>query len=100
MKTKKKQDPMPGNEETKITVRDSFIIKAVDLFANESYIYDVIKSFQKLKYEWMLKAKHNGRAERIKLLSDLHAIENLLLDIAMYRSIHNEIMNENNMQTS
>jgi len=89
-----------------ISVHDSFIISTVTGFADDNNIYDVIKAFQRLKFEWMLSERPNQEAEprRLKerncLLSDLHAIENLLCDIAECQCIQESIAFENKILES
>ena len=68
------------------SIRDSFIIDSVDFFADDNDVYSVIKSFQRLKFEWSSPGEPNSPDGMKLLLSDLHAIETLLCDIAEARA--------------
>lgn len=67
-------------------IHDSFIIDSVNFLADDNDVYSVIKSFQRLKFEWSSPDKPNSQDGMKLFLSDLHAIETLLTDIAEARA--------------
>lgn len=67
-------------------IQESFIIDSVNFFADDNDIHSVIKSFQRLKFEWSNPDEPNSTDGKKTFLSDLHAIETLLCDIAESRA--------------
>ena len=71
---------------TSYELQDQFIIESVNFFADESQIFDSIRSLRKMKFQWMNLEPGNNQESKNAILKDINNIVSLLIDISEGRA--------------
>lgn len=82
----------PRTPEQEVTTLDSFIVDSVNFFADGHDIYDSIRTFQRLRFEWMNPGAITRQDGKESAIADMEALQTLLIDIAEARAKYNQMV--------
>lgn len=65
-----------------VELKHSFLIDSINDFIEDRDVFEVLGSLRRVKMEWLNPETADSKDAQKSILSNLHAIESLLLDIA------------------
>lgn len=88
-----KQTRTPAQErETAAAISESFIIDSVDAFVDEYDVYQTIRSLRRIKSDWTSSEAKENKDCKESIMSDIHGIETLLIDLAEGNAKRNQLL--------